>query len=140
MNPTKRQREKIALSLQEVCDIAGLSKPTLWRIRRTDPTFPKPVLLSKNPKIMKEDFLQWMRSKQEGVCRVEFSDIPKSWLIPIEDEKPVTAEEWLASANDNPCDPYDDYEMIKAFKAGEKNNELRHRETKAKTTGINLRL
>ena len=35
--------EPLTLSTAEVCALLGISKPSLWRIRHSDDTFPKPV-------------------------------------------------------------------------------------------------
>jgi hypothetical protein len=76
----------------------------------------------------------WQGRNDEGsAC---FSDIPKDWLEEIKDE-PVSAEDWVKSTDE--CSPclgenvdckdcsFTFKNMTEAFKAGEANNELRHR-------------
>jgi hypothetical protein len=77
-------------------------------------------------------------SEHPGDKHLRFSDIPKDWLKELPAE-PVSAEAWLRSQYpDNyqggmiKTGGYHDSCMRFAFKAGEQNNELRHRETKSK--------
>jgi hypothetical protein len=60
--------------------------------------------------------------------------VPTEWLHEIEEEKVITAEEWMSgkvftSYEDE--QPYIDRMIKEAFEAGEANNELRHQETES---------
>jgi hypothetical protein len=58
-------------------------------------------------------------------------DIPKSWLVEITEEKPMTAVAWVANTPlDNPNEQHESY-GIRAFKAGEDTSELKHKETES---------
>ena len=58
------------------------------------------------------------------------AQVPKDWLEEIKD-KPVSAEEWGIATYGNTAEiqlrNFNTLEMVGAFKAGEANNELRHR-------------
>jgi len=55
---------RYALSLRESAYFMGVSKTVLWEIRKTDPDFPEPIFFRKTPKFLKDDLINWMKSKK----------------------------------------------------------------------------
>lgn len=48
---------------KQICDHLNISRSTLWRIERLDPTFPKPVNLGiKKEQWMLDEVLEWAES------------------------------------------------------------------------------
>jgi len=66
-----------------------------------------------------------------------FSNIPKEWLVEIKEDKPITAEEWMLSkykayeVHRDHMSGLEVCDVIEGFKAGERNETLKHRETES---------
>ncbi|MCK4518424.1 hypothetical protein KAT92_06610, partial [Candidatus Babeliales bacterium] len=60
-----------------------------------------------------------------------YSGGPEEWLHEIEEEKPIQPEKWMKkyTRESSKTLVYDRTDMRNAFRAGEGNNKLRHRET-----------
>ena len=58
---------KAALSVKESGFYIGLGKVSFWNLRRSDPTFPKPIIVSKFPKFLKADLDAWLQAKKAEV-------------------------------------------------------------------------
>jgi predicted DNA-binding transcriptional regulator AlpA len=55
------------LSDLQLADRYGVSRVTIWRWRKSDPTFPQPVLLSPGCSRWRLDLIEaWERSKAQG--------------------------------------------------------------------------
>ncbi len=54
--------EKLLLSAKDLSILLGVSKVTLWRIQKKDPSFPKSHLLTPKKKLWKtEEIMDWIR-------------------------------------------------------------------------------
>ena len=75
----------------------------------------------------------WKGRNNEGVA--SFSDIPEDWRAQEIKDEPVSAKEWGIEKYGNTREVenrnFTTLEMLEAFKDGEANNELRHRETQS---------
>lgn len=56
--------DKAALSVKEAGFYVGLGKVSFWSLRRSDPTFPKPITVSKFPKFLRSDLDEWLQGKK----------------------------------------------------------------------------
>ena len=72
------QGELVFLTTRDVIAKTGLASTTLQRRRESDPTFPKPVVLSKSGK--QNRCIRWVKSEIEGwmrqqmICRLEAAE------------------------------------------------------------------
>lgn len=54
------------LSIEEIADHLRVGLKTLWRIRKSDPTFPKPLRTSARRKqFLRAEFEEWLMSRRD---------------------------------------------------------------------------
>jgi prophage regulatory protein len=54
-----------AIRVHKICDLTGVSRTTVWRWVRCDPTFPRPFHLSQHVTAWDEaEVLKWISSKK----------------------------------------------------------------------------
>ncbi len=54
-----------AIRLPRVCDLTGVSRPTVWRWVRNDASFPKPFTLSPGITVWDEvEVVSWLQAKK----------------------------------------------------------------------------
>lgn len=57
------------LRLKEVVRLTGTSRPTVWRLCKTDPSFPKPFKLSEAITCWDEaEIIDWVEAKKAKRC------------------------------------------------------------------------
>ena len=60
----QRKKETRAIRVPRVLELTGFSRATLWRMPKTDQTFPKPFHLSPGITAWSEaEIVEWLKSK-----------------------------------------------------------------------------
>lgn len=58
----------LTLTLEEVCKVLGIKRTTFYKLRKTDPTFPKPIeaLSRRDLHFSTADVCHWLETAQRG--------------------------------------------------------------------------
>lgn len=63
--PSQQAQPGRAIRIDRVCELTGVSRPTIWRLSKSDPTFPKPFKLSAAITCWDEgELLAWIAAKR----------------------------------------------------------------------------